>query len=343
MTRGDPIYAVMDLPPSVAAFLGDINTQIGNDSSSNNGTVQQQQQPDLLQQQLYEHQQQCASNEGIMFGDEDDGGGIPSMTKGEESSNDEEPYRSRCNTWPRLTFSEQQEQQQQQQQQQDDHCGVGGSTSNVSSSSGNDSGISSAATSTFGGIISPSATLGTIGSNPFGRHAFLQQRRLSKERSLSGDEPNGIVTATNAAAAQSPVTPGLSGPPLLPLVSEEDNSASIEGDESKMQQDDDIPQEFRGRSASSSHPQPQPKPLVDFATSGVRPKTSSRRNPWGNMSYADLITQAIQSSPDQRLTLAQIYDWLVKNVSYFRAKADTVSSIGWKVRQNKYCKSNEPD
>ncbi len=31
-----------------------------------------------------------------------------------------------------------------------------------------------------------------------------------------------------------------------------------------------------------------------------------RRNPWGNLSYADLITQAIKSSPDQRLTLAQV-------------------------------------
>ena len=32
----------------------------------------------------------------------------------------------------------------------------------------------------------------------------------------------------------------------------------------------------------------------------------NRRNPWGNMSYADLITQAIKSSTDQRLTLAQV-------------------------------------
>ena len=50
------------------------------------------------------------------------------------------------------------------------------------------------------------------------------------------------------------------------------------------------------------------------------------------MSYADLITQAIKSSPEQRLTLAQIYEWLVKNVTYFREKGDSVSSTGWKVR-----------
>ena len=64
----------------------------------------------------------------------------------------------------------------------------------------------------------------------------------------------------------------------------------------------------------------------------VAPKPScSRRNPWGNLSYADLITQAIQSAPDQRLTLAQIYEWLVKHIPYFGNKGDSVSSIGWKV------------
>jgi hypothetical protein len=29
--------------------------------------------------------------------------------------------------------------------------------------------------------------------------------------------------------------------------------------------------------------------------------------------------------------LAQIYEWLVKNVTYFREKGDNVSSTGWKV------------
>ena len=57
----------------------------------------------------------------------------------------------------------------------------------------------------------------------------------------------------------------------------------------------------------------------------------SRRNAWGNLSYADLITQAIKSSPDQRLTLSQIYDWLITNITHFREKSDNVSSLGWKV------------
>lgn len=60
-------------------------------------------------------------------------------------------------------------------------------------------------------------------------------------------------------------------------------------------------------------------------------KSSSRRNAWGNLSYADLITQAITSAPEKRLTLSQIYDWMVQNVPYFKDKGDSNSSAGWKV------------
>uniref|UniRef100_A0A8B9JZ60 Fork-head domain-containing protein n=1 Tax=Astyanax mexicanus TaxID=7994 RepID=A0A8B9JZ60_ASTMX len=59
-------------------------------------------------------------------------------------------------------------------------------------------------------------------------------------------------------------------------------------------------------------------------------KTSSRRNAWGNLSYADLITKAIESTPDKRLTLSQIYDWMVRSVPYFKDKGDSNSSAGWK-------------
>lgn len=60
-------------------------------------------------------------------------------------------------------------------------------------------------------------------------------------------------------------------------------------------------------------------------------KNSSRRNAWGNFSYADLITQAITSAVDNRLTLSQIYEWMVQNVPYFKDKGDSNSSAGWKV------------
>ncbi|XP_015742726.1 forkhead box protein O3 [Python bivittatus] len=65
-------------------------------------------------------------------------------------------------------------------------------------------------------------------------------------------------------------------------------------------------------------------------------KCSSRRNAWGNLSYADLITRAIQSSPEKRLTLSQIYEWMVRCVPYFKDKGDSNSSAGWKVISHSY-------
>ncbi|XP_056140905.1 forkhead box protein O1-A-like [Lampris incognitus] len=72
------------------------------------------------------------------------------------------------------------------------------------------------------------------------------------------------------------------------------------------------------------------------AAVGHRKSSSSRRNAWGNMSYADLIAQAIDGSPEKRLTLAQIYEWMVKSVPYFKDKGDSNSSAGWKnsIRHN---------
>lgn len=76
-------------------------------------------------------------------------------------------------------------------------------------------------------------------------------------------------------------------------------------------------------------------PSVGGAAATPR-KGSSRRNAWGNQSYADLISQAIENSPEKRLTLAQIYEWMVKTVPYFRDKGDSNSSAGWKnsIRHN---------
>ena len=38
-----------------------------------------------------------------------------------------------------------------------------------------------------------------------------------------------------------------------------------------------------------------------------------------------------ESAPDKRLTLSQIYDWMVRYVPYFKDKGDSNSSAGWKV------------
>lgn len=79
--------------------------------------------------------------------------------------------------------------------------------------------------------------------------------------------------------------------------------------------------------------QPLPPPQPGTAGGSGQPrKCSSRRNAWGNLSYADLITRAIESSPDKRLTLSQIYEWMVRCVPYFKDKGDSNSSAGWKVR-----------
>lgn len=64
----------------------------------------------------------------------------------------------------------------------------------------------------------------------------------------------------------------------------------------------------------------------------LRKTKSSRRNAWGNQSYADLITRAIESVPEKRLTLSQVYDWMVRFVPYFKDKGDSNSSAGWKVQ-----------
>lgn len=72
-------------------------------------------------------------------------------------------------------------------------------------------------------------------------------------------------------------------------------------------------------------------PPTPTSASSVSKKNSSRRNAWGNLSYADLITKAISSATDNRLTLSQIYEWMVQNVPYFKDKGDSNSSAGWKV------------
>ncbi|XP_077388534.1 forkhead box protein O4 [Festucalex cinctus] len=108
--------------------------------------------------------------------------------------------------------------------------------------------------------------------------------------------------------------------------------------------DDDKPDPQRLHATATSEPEKAAAgaaaagaAAADPAAGGVTPrKGSSRRNAWGNQSYADLISQAIENSPDKRLTLAQIYEWMVKTVPYFRDKGDSNSSAGWKnsIRHN---------
>ena len=106
--------------------------------------------------------------------------------------------------------------------------------------------------------------------------------------------------------------------------------------------------DFQGPEAGCVHPAPpqppptgplsQPPPVPPSAAAAAGPlagqprkTSSSRRNAWGNLSYADLITKAIESSAEKRLTLSQIYEWMVKSVPYFTDKGDRNSSAGCKV------------
>uniref|UniRef100_A0A672I6C0 Forkhead box O6 b n=1 Tax=Salarias fasciatus TaxID=181472 RepID=A0A672I6C0_SALFA len=103
-----------------------------------------------------------------------------------------------------------------------------------------------------------------------------------------------------------------------------------------------------GAPAEITHPAGAPAPAVAAAAPAcvsaaaldaagqLRKAKSSRRNAWGNLSYADLITRAIESAPEKRLTLSQIYDWMVRFVPYFKDKGDSNSSAGWKnsIRHN---------
>jgi len=67
------------------------------------------------------------------------------------------------------------------------------------------------------------------------------------------------------------------------------------------------------------------------STGQLAKKPWSRRNAWGSMSYADLIGKAIESTADKRMTLSQIYEWMIQNVPYFHDKGTGNSSTGWKV------------
>ncbi|XP_069080990.1 forkhead box protein O6 [Pleurodeles waltl] len=105
----------------------------------------------------------------------------------------------------------------------------------------------------------------------------------------------------------------------------------------------DLAPQSRPRSCTWPPPHPELTPdgppgaaRADPADGPLRKAKSSRRNAWGNLSYADLITRAIESAPERRLTLAQIYDWMVRSVPYFKDKGDSNSSAGWKnsIRHN---------
>lgn len=59
-------------------------------------------------------------------------------------------------------------------------------------------------------------------------------------------------------------------------------------------------------------------------------KTGSRANAWKGPSYTDLITAAIMSTEDRKMTVSQIYDWLMQAIPYFKDREHYESYRGWK-------------
>ncbi|PIC52628.1 hypothetical protein B9Z55_002654 [Caenorhabditis nigoni] len=55
-------------------------------------------------------------------------------------------------------------------------------------------------------------------------------------------------------------------------------------------------------------------------------------NPWGEESYSDIIAKALESAPDGRLKLNEIYQWFSDNILYFRERSSQEEAAGWKVR-----------
>ena len=54
-------------------------------------------------------------------------------------------------------------------------------------------------------------------------------------------------------------------------------------------------------------------------------------NPWGEESYSDIIARALESAPDGRLKLNEIYQWFSDNIPYFRDRSSQEEAAGWKV------------
>jgi len=65
-------------------------------------------------------------------------------------------------------------------------------------------------------------------------------------------------------------------------------------------------------------------------------KGMQRKNPWGNYSYKEVIRFAIECSPEKKLQLSQIYEWVIKTIPYFKDKTSPTKSGGWKnsIRHN---------
>ncbi len=332
MTRDGIMDSPSFPPPSTAASKG---PELDLDALLGEGGFVYKQEEDMQQQQQQQQFSTIAVDEipSILTNSlvvpaiktEEAEGSEGGTAKEEEQEGEESgSFRSRCNTWPRRPQQSQQQQQQQEPQQQQQQGRQ---------------------------------------QNREQRLFQHQQKKHARHQHVSFGGALSFRKGVEEDLHQRPYSPC---PPLLPLLSEEEgtsymeatasgasastastatttsaSASSIAGDSLDGMEEEPPQQEDAAAAAGGAPPKrstPYSPPAIPRSSSlssgsAVTPKQGSRRNPWGNLSYADLIAQAIQSAPDQRLTLAQIYEWVIKNVPYFSAKGDSVSSIGWKVRE----------
>ena len=63
----------------------------------------------------------------------------------------------------------------------------------------------------------------------------------------------------------------------------------------------------------------------------TRRKVPVRRNAWGTLSYVQLISNAILSTDDKRMTISEIHDHISRSDEYFAKRKDIQAAEGWKV------------
>lgn len=161
--------------------------------------------------------------------------------------------------------------------------------------------------------------------------------------SSSGIDSSSIVSM----ASQTPLNSG-SRLPSINALNPTNNSWSPNSSEhhnDPYHMSGDSPS-FYSNDANSNH-------SLDKAGGPEKPKRTRRRNtestgqkkinPWGAESYADLIIRALESAPDGRLRLNEIYTWFAENVPYFQNRALPEESSGWKVSIEKIFQNKSLD
>ena len=66
----------------------------------------------------------------------------------------------------------------------------------------------------------------------------------------------------------------------------------------------------RGQREQLITPLPPPDPKQDYLKNTNK---IVRHNPWGSISYRDMITDAILDQPDRKAKLATIYEFMINN------------------------------